>query len=41
MVKLMKKSIDGGLLLKVDFEKAYDSVSWNFLDMVMAKMSFG
>jgi hypothetical protein len=25
---------------KVDFEKAYDSVDWKYLDEVMGKMSF-
>ncbi|KAK2373370.1 hypothetical protein QL285_074404 [Trifolium repens] len=28
------------LLFKVDFEKAYDSVDWGYLDAVMAKMAF-
>ncbi|XP_058764714.1 uncharacterized protein LOC131638187 [Vicia villosa] len=28
------------MLFKVDFEKAYDSVDWNFLLMVMEKMGF-
>jgi hypothetical protein len=28
------------LLYKVDFEKAYDSVDWGYLDSVMAIMSF-
>ncbi|MCH86380.1 cysteine-rich receptor-like protein kinase, partial [Trifolium medium] len=28
------------LLFKVDFEKAYDSVDWGYLDAVMRKMSF-
>ncbi|MCH79554.1 cysteine-rich receptor-like protein kinase [Trifolium medium] len=28
------------LLFKVDFEKAYDSVEWDYLDTVMQKMSF-
>lgn len=27
-------------MLKVDFEKAYDSVSWNYLRTVMVKMGF-
>jgi len=28
------------LLFKVDFEKAYDSINWNYLDAVMLKMGF-
>jgi hypothetical protein len=28
------------LMFKVDFEKAYDSVEWGYLDSVMAKMGF-
>jgi len=28
------------LLFKVDFEKAYDSVNWKYLDEVMSRMSF-
>ncbi|GAU32903.1 hypothetical protein TSUD_152630 [Trifolium subterraneum] len=28
------------LLFKVDFEKAYDSVDWDYLDEVMVKMNF-
>ncbi|XP_058759850.1 uncharacterized protein LOC131633146 [Vicia villosa] len=28
------------LLLKVDFEKAYDSVSWNFIRFIMDRMGF-
>ena len=37
----IKKKGLGGLLCKVDFEKAYGSVEWSFLDWVMAKMGFG
>jgi len=33
----MKKDL---LLFKVDFEKAYDSVDWGYLDSVMGRMSF-
>ena len=29
-----------GLLLKVDFEKAYDNVDWSFLELVMTKIRF-
>ena len=33
----MKKEL---LLFKVDFEKAYDSVDWGYLDVVMHRMAF-
>lgn len=29
-----------GVMFKVDFEKAYDSVSWAFLSFIMEKMGF-
>jgi len=35
--KCTKKDL---LLFKVDFEKAYDSVNWGYLEEVMAKMNF-
>ena len=35
--KFHKKEL---LLFKVDFEKAYDSVDWGYLDEVMVKMNF-
>lgn len=35
--KMKKKS----MLFKVDFEKAYDSIRWDYLDDVMKKMGFG
>ncbi|XP_024634416.1 uncharacterized protein [Medicago truncatula] len=28
------------LLFKVDFDKAYDSIDWSYLDLVMVKMNF-
>lgn len=28
------------LILKVDLEKAFDSLNWEFLDMVMSHMPF-
>ena len=37
----IKKKGFGGLLFKADFEKAYDSVDWSFLDAIMTKMGFG
>lgn len=35
-----KKRMKRVVLFKGDFEKAYDSVDWNFLDFVMTKMRF-
>jgi len=35
-----KKSKKELMLFKVDFEKAYDSVDWGYLDAVMHKMAF-
>ena len=40
MIDEIKKKGLEGLLCKVDFEKAYDSVEWSFLNWVMAKMGF-
>ncbi|XP_058726321.1 secreted RxLR effector protein 78-like [Vicia villosa] len=36
-----KKKKKGCLLLKVDFENAYDSISWNYLRWIMVRMGFG
>lgn len=30
-----------GLLCKLDLEKAYDHVNWDFLDYIIGKMGFG
>ncbi|GAU36546.1 hypothetical protein TSUD_277520 [Trifolium subterraneum] len=35
-----RKTMKELLLFKVDFEKAYDSVDWDYLNVVMGKMSF-
>jgi len=35
--RTLKKEL---LLFKVDFEKAYDSVDWGYLDLVLKGMSF-
>ncbi|XP_058756085.1 secreted RxLR effector protein 78-like [Vicia villosa] len=36
-----KRKRKGCFLLKVDFEKAYDNVSWNYLRFFMKRMGFG
>ena len=41
VIDSMKKSTKGGLILKLDFEKAFDSVDWNFLISIMKLMGFG
>lgn len=40
IVDLDRKKRMGSLILKVDFEKAYDSVSWAFLKYMMIRMGF-
>ena len=35
------KDNTSGLLLKMDIEKAFDHVNWDFLMVVMFKMGFG
>ncbi|XP_076902042.1 secreted RxLR effector protein 78-like [Bidens hawaiensis] len=36
----LKKKKKKGMFLKIDFEKAYDHISWSFLDKVMERMGF-
>ncbi|GJU13333.1 putative ribonuclease H-like domain-containing protein [Tanacetum coccineum] len=36
-----KKTSKRGLIFKVDFEKAYDSINWSFLLTIMNRMRFG
>jgi hypothetical protein len=37
--ELHHKKLDG-VLLKIDFEKAYDKVNWSFLQQAMSMKSF-
>ncbi|XP_058783223.1 uncharacterized protein LOC131657889 [Vicia villosa] len=41
VVDFSKKVGRGSLLFKVDFEKAYDNVSWNYLRYMLRRMGFG
>ncbi|MCH83058.1 LINE-1 reverse transcriptase like, partial [Trifolium medium] len=41
VVDFAKRSNKECLILKVDFEKAYDSVSWDFLDYMLGRFGFG
>jgi hypothetical protein len=40
VVDLAKKSGKGWLIFKVDFEKAYGSVDWSFLDYMLGRFGF-
>ncbi|GKB87231.1 RNA-directed DNA polymerase, eukaryota [Tanacetum coccineum] len=41
VIQWCKSKKKQSLIFKVDFEKAYDSVRWDFLDDVLKKFSFG
>lgn len=41
MVDLSIKQSELGVLSKLDLEKAYDHVNWEFLDFIKLKMGFG
>ncbi|GAU47706.1 hypothetical protein TSUD_177110 [Trifolium subterraneum] len=41
VVDLAKRAKKECLVFKVDFEKAYDSVSWSFLDYMLRRVGFG
>jgi hypothetical protein len=40
IIDLAKRRKNDCLLFKVDFERAYDSVNWGFLEKMMLKMGF-
>jgi hypothetical protein len=40
VVELVKKSRKDCLIFKVDFEKAYDSVDWSFLNYMLHHFGF-
>ena len=35
-----RRSREEGVIFKIDFEKAYDHMSWDFLDQVLEKKRF-
>lgn len=35
-----KRTCKASMVFKVDFEKAYDSISWEFLDYMLVRMGF-
>ena len=41
LVDYAKKTKSECLVLKVDFEKAYNSVDWGFLEYMMNQLGFG
>jgi hypothetical protein len=41
VIDLAKKSGKASLVLKMDFEKAYDSVDWGFHEYMMRRFGFG
>ncbi|KAK3187885.1 hypothetical protein Dsin_027446 [Dipteronia sinensis] len=41
VINSWRREKDGGLMLKLDFEKAYDSVDHKFLDLCLEGMGFG
>ena len=41
VIEFWLKHKEKGLICKLDIEKAYDNINWNFLMKVMHKMGFG
>jgi hypothetical protein len=41
VVEMAKRKKRDCVIFKVDFEKAYDSVSWSFLDYMLCRVGFG
>lgn len=41
VVDSMQRQKDGGLLLKIDFAKAYDNIDWGFLFSMLKAIGFG
>ncbi|KAL9681272.1 hypothetical protein QQ045_013054 [Rhodiola kirilowii] len=41
LIHALKTEKRQGLVIKLNFKKAYDSVSWNYLEMIQRSMGFG
>lgn len=41
VMSMAKREGSNCLVMKIDYEKAYDCVSWDYLRYVMKKMGFG
>ena len=41
VIDSMQKRKERGILCKLDIEKAYDQINWNFILKVLKKMGFG
>jgi mannosylglycoprotein endo-beta-mannosidase len=41
VIHVVHASGDSGLILKLDYEKAYDRVNWDFLDIRLESRGFG
>ena len=41
VIDSMMKKKEKGILCKLDIEKAYDQINWNFLFRMLQKMGFG
>nr|KAJ0187389.1 hypothetical protein LSAT_V11C900461260 [Lactuca sativa] len=41
VISWLKKNKKKAFIFKVDFEKAFDCISWDFLDSIMQQMEFG
>ncbi|KAI3820444.1 hypothetical protein L1987_07991 [Smallanthus sonchifolius] len=40
LIAWLKRSKSAGMILKVDMDKAFDSLNWSFLESVMSQMNF-
>lgn len=41
VVNMLQKGLVKGVVFKIDFEKAFDSIGWNYVYEVLKKMKFG